>query len=444
MNPGSTLRAAVPPLAALVLSFLPAPAPAQERAIAFVGARILPISGPAIENGTLVVQGGRIVAVGPSASTPVPEGAERRDASGRVLMPGLVDTHSHIGGPAGADGSDPIQPECRVLDAIDVRDAAIQKAQAGGITTVNVMPGSGHLLSGQTVYLKLKDGRTIEDLAIRNADGSIAGGMKMANGTNSRRDPPFPGTRGKSAAIARTRLVAAQEYMRKIEQAKGDSTKLPDRDLAKEALVDVLKGKRVVHHHTHRHDDILTVLRLQKEFGFRVVLHHVSEAWKVADEIAAAKAPCSIIMIDSPGGKLETVDVAWKNGAALEKAGALTGFHTDDGITDSRLFLRSAGFGVRAGMSRDGALYGMTMAGARILDLDARVGTLERGKDADFILLSGDPLAVATVVMETWVEGERVFDRANEQDRLWATGGYGASRPQVFTWCCLDEDWGDE
>ena len=124
-----------------------------------------------------------------------------------------------------------------------------------------------------------------------------------------------------------------------------------------------------MHFHTHRHDDILTVLRLQKEFGFKVVLHHVSEAWKVADEIAAAKVPSSIIMIEAPGGKLESVDVSMTNGAALEKVGALVGFHTDDYITDSRLFLRSAGLAVRNGMSRDKALYGMTMANAIMLDM---------------------------------------------------------------------------
>ena len=131
----------------------------------------------------------------------------------------------------------------------------------------------------------------------------------------------------------------------------------PPRDLGLEALVEVLDGKRMVHFHTHRHDDILTALRLAKEFGFRVVLQHVSEAWKVADQIAAAGVPCSVIIIDSPGGKLEAKDVRFANGAALEKAGALVGFHTDDGITDSRLFLRSAGLAVRAGhVAGEGAL----------------------------------------------------------------------------------------
>ncbi len=429
---------------ALALTGLAGHGIAQERPVAFVGARLLPIASPPIENGILVVHRGRILAVGPAATTRIPDDAERRDVAGRVLMPGLVDTHSHIGGPAGADGSDPMQPECRVLDALNVRDAAFQKAQAGGITTANLMPGSGHLLSGQTIYVKLKDGRTIEDLAIHDSDGAVAGGMKMANGTNSRRDPPFPGTRGKSAAIARTRLTAAQEYAKKMEKAAGDPEKAPERDLGKEALLEVLRGERVVHHHTHRHDDILTVLRLQQEFGFRVVLHHVSEAWKVADEIAAAGVPCSIIVIDSPGGKLEAVDLDWRTGGILEKAGVTVGFHTDDPITDSRLFLRSAALAVRAGMSRDGALSGLTLAGARMLDLETRIGSLEVGKDADLVVLSGDPLSLSTAVLETWVEGVRVFDREDPEDRLYAVGGYGASRPQIFTWCCHSDEWGDE
>ncbi len=184
-----------------------------------------------------------------------------------------------------------------------------------------------------------------------------------------------------------------------------------------------------MHFHTHRHDDILTALRLSKEFGFRIVLQHVSEAWKVAGEIAAAGAPSSIIMIDAPGGKLETQDVHFRNGAALERAGALVGFHTDDGITDSRLFLRSAGMAVRAGMSRDKALRGMTLSGAEMLDMADRVGSLKVGKDADLVILSGDPLSVYTQVLETWVEGARVFDRADPKDRLYAVGGYGAGEP---------------
>jgi imidazolonepropionase-like amidohydrolase len=414
---------------------------AQEKTQAFVAGQIIPVAGAPIENGVLVVSRGKIVSVGTRAATTIPAGAQVIDVSGKVIMPGLVDTHSHIGGGSGADGSGPIQPETRILDSINVRDNSVMRARAGGITTVNVMPGSGHLSSGQTLYLKLRSGKVVDDFVIKDAQGNIAGGLKMANGTNSIRSGgsgSFPGTRAKSAALVREQFVKAQEYREKIRRAKGDATKLPSRDLALETLVEAMEGKRVVHFHTHRHDDILTALRLSKEFGFRIVLQHVSEGWKVADEIAAAKAPASIIMIDSPGGKLETVDVSYQTGAALEKVGALVGFHTDDYITDSRIFLRSAGLAVRAGMSRDKALYAMTMAGARILDLQDRTGSLEAGKDADFIVLSGDPLSVYTKVLETYVEGVRVFDRNKPEDRLIAVGGYGAGRDQFFDFDCFD------
>jgi len=412
-----------------------------EPAQAYVGAQIIPISGPPIQDGVIVVSRGKILAVGTRAATRVPAGAQVVDVTGKVIMPGLVDTHSHIGGGAGGDASGPIQPETRILDSINVRDNSLMRARAGGITSVNVMPGSGHLSSGQTLYLKLRAGKVVDELLIKDAQGNIAGGLKMANGTNSLRPGspgPFPGSRAKSASLVREQFVKAQEYQEKIRRAKGDATKLPARDLALEILIEAMEGKRVVHFHTHRHDDVLTALRLSKEFGFRIVLQHVSEGWKVADEIAAAKAPSSIIIIDSPGGKLETVDVSFQTGAALEKVGALVGFHTDDYITDSRLFLRSAALAVRAGMSRDKALYAMTMAGARMLDLQDRAGSLEAGKDADFLVLSGDPLSVYTKVLETYVEGVKVFDRSKPEDRLYAVGGYGAGRDQLLHFDCFD------
>jgi len=354
-------------------------------------------------------------------------------------MPGLVDSHSHVGGGWGADSSAPIQPDVRILDSINCRDHGFQRAQAGGITTANVMSGSGHLMSGQTAYLKLRDANTIEAMSYLNDDGSFAGGMKMANGTNSQRDPPFPGTRAKSAALVREQFIKALDYREKLRRAGDDPEKQPARDLGMEALLEVLDGKRIVQHHTHRHDDIITVLRLREEFGFRVVLHHASEAAKVAEEIAAAGVACSLIAIDSPGGKLEAMDFDLGAGGVLERAGATVAYHTDDWINDSRLFLRSAALGVRAGLSRQGGLAAVTINGAKILGLDHRIGSLEAGKDADFVILDGDPLSVYTHVQQTWVEGKIVFDRSDPQDRLWATGGYGAGRPRAGELCCFGE-----
>jgi imidazolonepropionase-like amidohydrolase len=413
------------------LAAVPTAATAQERALAFRGAHIIPIAGAPIDDGVLVVQHGRIVAVGPAASVRVPADADVRDVAGKVIMPGLVDTHSHIGGGDGGDRNAATHGDVRILDTLDPRHDGIRKARAGGLTTANIMPGSGLLMSGQTAYVKLRDGRTIYDLLFcADVLTEVCGGLKMANGTNSIAATPgaLPQTRARSAALVRNRFVRAQEYRDRVRAAGGDRSRLPQRDLELETLVEVLDGRRIVHFHTHRHDDILTALRLAREFGFRIVLQHVSEAWKVADQIAAADAPSSIIVIDAPGGKLEAVDLSFDTGAVLERAGALVGFHTDDGVTDSRFFLRSAALAVRAGMSREKALYGLTMAGALMMDLADRVGSLEAGKDADFIILSGDPLSLYTRVEETWIDGRRLFDLADPVDRAFAVGGHNVGR----------------
>lgn len=452
----STPRPALLASLAVAAIWAAAPAIAQEQPVAFTNARVIPIAGDEIARGIVVVQRGKITAVGDAKAVAVPAGATTIDCTGKVIMPGLVDTHSHIGGIGGADSAAPIQPEVRIHDSINIRDSGFRRAVAGGLTTLNIMAGSGHLMSGQTVYVKLRrigSASSIDSIAYRNPDGSFAGGMKMANGTNPMGAPPFPGTRGKSAALVREQYVKAQEYAAKIARAKApgaaaapDPDKMPVRDLGMEGLGEVLAGRKIVQHHTHRSDDVMTVLRLAEEFKFRVVLHHVSEAWKVAGEIAAADTgwsskgikgtPVSLIFGDSPGGKLEAAEKKWENGGVLERAGVTVAMHTDDWITDSRLFFRSAALSVRAGMTRKGALESLTINGAKMLDLESRVGTLEVGKDADLIVLSGEPLSVYTKVEQTWVEGEKVFDRADPKDYLYAVGGFGAGHDQSPYLCC--------
>ncbi|MCB1282242.1 MAG: hypothetical protein KDB18_12050, partial [Salinibacterium sp.] len=250
-------------VAAMLLAGLTCAVMGQSTPIALVNARIIPIDGPEIERGYVIMHEGKLRAVGQGDLLPEmyggPNPSDPRqviDCEGKVLMPGLVDTHSHIGGFGGADGSGPIQPGVRIRDSLNVRSSGFKRALSGGLTTLNVMPGSGHLSSGQTAYLKLRYGgdvATIDDITIWNEDGSPAGGLKMANGTNSQRSDggAFPGTRGRSAFLVREKFIKAQEYQRKIADANGDESKLPDRDLDLETLVEVLEGKRVVHHHTH-------------------------------------------------------------------------------------------------------------------------------------------------------------------------------------------------
>jgi len=414
-----------------LIALISFPSFSQTQPTVFINAKIYSISGETFKNGYLLIRNRKIIEVGSMEdSLAGKEDIIVYDVKGKVIMPGLVDTHSHIGEGDGGDRSSTTHPDVRILDAVDPMSDTFKKAIAGGITTVNVMPGSGHLMSGQTVYLKMrKNAKTINDMLFcDDILNGICGGLKMANGTNSLGSPPFSGTRSKSASIVRQLFIKAQEYKEKIKSATGDPEKMPKRDIGMETLIQVLEGKRIVQFHTHRADDILTVLRLKDEFGFKVVLQHVSEGWKVAEEIAAANVPCSIIMIDSPGGKLEAINLSYKTGAVLEQAGVNVAFHTDDWITDSRLLLRSAAFGVRAGMSEAKSLEALTLAGARMLGLDDRIGSLTPGKDADFIILSGEPLSVYTKVEQTWVEGEKVFDRSNPEDKKYAVGGYEVFR----------------
>jgi imidazolonepropionase-like amidohydrolase len=444
------LRPSYPALAGLALSalFLPAlgpPTAAAAGAIAFVGAELRTVENGTLENGVVVIENGVITQVGSRSQVILPPDAEIRDLSGRVLIPGLVDTHSHVGVyprpavPAHRDGNDfakPVQPQLRAIDAIWPDDPGIRMATAGGITTANIMPGSGTVVSGQTAYVKLRGG-SVEEMLIADSGGEsddvIKGGMKMANGENPKRrgaaKGQAPTTRMGIAGLQRDLFVRAQTYQKKWNEhrralSKKEASEAPERDLELEPVVEILEGLRTVHHHTHRSDDILTVLRLQREFGFDLVLQHATEAWKVADEIARAGVPVSIIMLDSPGGKLEASRYRLDYGATLEKAGVRVAIHTDDFITPSRLFLRSGAMAVRGGMSEEGALRALTLEPARMLRLEERIGSIAVGKDADFVVLSGEPFSVHTQVLETWIDGKRVFDRSDVAQRRYATGGF--------------------
>lgn len=407
----------------------------QDNPLAFVNATIHPVSGDPIERGTLIVGDGKVIAIGSTGDVAIPDDAERIDAAGRTIIPGLVDTHSHVGNyarpsvPANADGNertDPVTPHLRAIDAIWPGDPGIRMALAGGITTANIMPGSGNVIGGQTAYVKLR-GDTIDEMLI---PGSI-GGMKMANGENPKRNygsrDKAPQTRMAIAALARQAYLDAQNYADRLAAASGRRAKSdpPKRDLGLESLAQVLDGRRIVQHHTHRADDILTVLRIADEFGYRVVIQHGTEAWKVADELAAADIPVSLIIIDSPGGKHEAMDYNEAGARILAEAGVRIAIHTDDFINSSRFLLREAAMAIRAGLDERTALRAVTQTAADMLDLGERVGSLTPGKDADFVILSGPPFSAYTRVLETWIDGERVFDRADPVDLRYATGGFG-------------------
>ena len=398
------------------------------------GARLLTAAGNPIEAGVLVIENGKIIAIG-DENTAIPSGATVIDVSGKTIIPGIVDTHSHIGiyprpsVPANSDGNEmsgPVQPGIRALDAIYPADPGIRMAVAGGITTANIMPGSGNVIGGQTLYVKLR-GRAIDEMRIHGME--VLGGLKMANGENPkgygrRASPQAPITRMKVASLQREQFVKAREYQRKWKAYKESPDKKtpPDIDLAMEPLVEVLERKRTVHFHCHRADDLLTAMRIADEFGFELVLQHATEAYRIPEELVKRKIPASLTLIDSPGGKLETAALLEENAAILEKAGVKVAINTDDFITESRFILRTGAIAVRGGMSEDGALRALTINPASMMHLDGRLGSLEHGKDADFVVLSGNPFSIYTHVLSTYIDGKVVFDRA--KDGAYQTGGF--------------------
>ena len=416
-------------------------------ATAYVGAKILTAAGQTYDPGVLLVEKGRIVDIGPSDKVTVPDDAKQVDLAGKTIIPGLVDSHSHLGVysrpnvSANSDGNEmtgPVQSIVRALDAINPFDPGIRMALAGGVTTTNIMPGSGNVIGGQTLYVKLH-GHTVEQMAI--VSPTVLGGLKMANGENPKRAyggrKQAPATRMKTAALQRSEFLKARDYQRKWDNyrkklAAGEEPTPPETDLALEPLVEALERKRTVHFHSHRADDIRTVLRLADEFGFELVVQHGTEAYKIADELARRNVPVSMTVPDSIGGKAEVMDFLEETGKRLTDAGVKVMVNTDDPITESRFLLRTTAIAVRGGLDEETALKAITLYPAQAMHLDERVGSLEKGKDADFVVLSGAPFSVYTRVLETYIEGRRAFNLDDDQDRLYQTGGFAlADRDQA-------------
>ena len=418
---------------------------ADDAPVVYRGARIHTASGPVIERGVMIVVKGKILDVGTEDQVKIPAGAKVHDMTGKVIIPGLVDTHSHIGifgrpsGPSSADGNEmtgPVQPGLRAIDAINPHDPGIRMALAGGVTVANIMPGSGNAIGGQTLYVRLK-GTIVE--AMRIMAGRMLGGIKFANGENPKGvyggKGQAPGTRMKIAALQREQLTKAQNYKRQWDnynkaKADGEEGTPPERDINLDPLVEVLQRKRTVHFHCHRADDIMTAVRLSEEFGFELVLQHCTEGYLVAEELARRGIFVSLTLIDSPGGKPEVMGLLEENAAILTKAGVKVAINTDDFITESRFLLRTGAIAVRGGLSEDVALKALTLHGAQMLHLDERVGSLDKGKDADFVVLSGAPFSVYTQVLETYIEGDKVFDRSIHEDWTYQAGGFALARNQ--------------
>lgn len=399
---------------------------AEPRGVLIRGATIW-TSGSAgrIENGSLLVVDGKISKVG---DTPISDEAGLPagsllviDGRGKHVTPGLIDAHNHsmiLGGVN--EGTLPSTAMVRISDVVNSETENIYQQLAGGVTAVNLLHGSANPIGGQNCLIKLKEGAAPEDLKLSGAPA----GIKFALGENvkqsnwgERNVTRFPQTRMGVRTFFANRFVAAQRYLQEWERFKRSGGLPPRRDLELEAIGEILEGKRWIHCHSYRQDEILMFLRLMEGFGVKVgTLQHVLEGYKIADEIAQHGAGASAFS-DWWAYKLEVYDAIPYAGSLMRERGVLVSFNSDDSDLARRLYLEAAKAVKYGGTPEAEALKFVTLNPAKQLGIHHRIGSLESGKDADFVLWSKSPLASETVCLETWIEGKKYFDRALDATR---------------------------
>jgi imidazolonepropionase-like amidohydrolase len=364
----------------------------------------------------------------------IPEDAEVYDATGKVLMPGLIDAHCHVGiWPEGvgweySDGNemtDPITPHLRALDAVHPDDPAFKELVAAGVTTVLTGPGSGNVIGGQWVCLKTAPRPTVEQMVLLEPAG-----MKMALGENPKRvygeDKKTPSTRMGNAAVLRSALVEAGNYLEKWRRYEADQAayqakaeagdqeaeppKLPERDLKLEALGKVLRREMKARVHAHRADDMLTAIRIAEEFDLDLTLEHATEGYKIADILAAKEIAVTAGPIFFSRLKYELKDMTPRNPGLMSKAGVQVAIQTDE-MSAVRYLTINAALAVREGMPEEEALKAITINPAKIIGVDDRVGSLEIGKDADIVVFSGHPFDYRSVAELVLVDGDVAYLR---------------------------------
>ncbi|MFJ3384127.1 MULTISPECIES: amidohydrolase [unclassified Curtobacterium] len=393
---------------------------------AITGAHVVPVTSPEFDGGAVVVEDGRIAALGPDVVPP--PGLPVVDAAGAWLLPGFVEAHGHVGiheeanGPAGNDTNEltgPNQAAVRAIDAVDIDDEGFRDALSGGITAIVVKPGSGNPIGGQSVAIKTWGGRTIDEQLISD---SVS--VKSALGENPKRvygdKGQTPSTRLGVAKVIREAFLAADHY-RAARAAAQEAGEPFERDLTKETLARVLDGELAWDQHTHRHDDIATAIRLSEEFGYRLVVNHGTEAHKIADVLAEKDIPVIYGPLFTSRSKVELRDRGIPHLAALAAAGVRVAITTDAPVVPIAMLVTQATMAVRDGLPRQTALEALTTNPATFLGFGDRVGRLEAGYDADLVLWSGDPLDATSRATRVWIDGRQVF--------AW-TDGAGVTTPR--------------
>ncbi len=403
-----------------------ASAPGAPKAVLVRGATIWTSSGTGIfEKGNLLVVDGKVAAVGPDAALPpaLVATALEIDGTGKVVTPGLIDAHSHtaIDGSVN-EGTHNVSAEVRIADVLDPFSPAIYRELAGGLTAANVLHGSANAIGGQNAVVKLRFGDGPDGLLLSGAPP----GIKFALGENPKGSnwqtprPRYPQTRMGVSALIRERFLAARDYRRRQKEAeaarKRGETVMPVRtDYQLEAIAEVLEGKRAIHAHSYVKQEILDLIRICEEFGVKIgTFQHVLEGYKVADEIAAHGAGASSFT-DWWAYKFEVYDAIPYSPALMRERGVLVTLNSDSDELARRMSLEAAKVVKYGGVPRQEALKMVTFNAAKQLGVEKRVGSLDPGKDADFVLWSGDPLDTRTVCLQTWIDGRKYFDR--DEDR---------------------------
>jgi imidazolonepropionase-like amidohydrolase len=393
--------------ALLAASLLAAPALAQDLAVR--AGELHTVSGPVLTDAVVVVRGGKIAAVGPAASTPIPVGLRVLEAP--VVTPGLVDAHSVVG-LAGylnqdhdqdqLDRSEAMQPELRAIDAYDARERLIEWVRGFGVTTLHTGHGPGALISGQTMIVKTRGDTVDEAVVVETAMiAATLGPDAQPGGKKS------PGTRGKAAAMLRERLLKGRAYLEKREEGGEGFTP----DLREEATARLLTGELPLLVTVHRHQDIATAIRIAREFDLRLVLDNAPEAHLLLDEIAASGFPV-IVHPTMQRAAGESENLSWTTAARLAEAGIPFAFQSgfESYVPKTRVVLFEAGVAASTDLGRERALRAATLGAAEILGVADRVGSIEVGKDGDLALYDGDPFEYTSHCVGTVIEGEVQFD----------------------------------
>lgn len=404
-----TLRAANPPDAPPI--------------ILIQNATLLTISHGTIEHGSILIRDGKIAAVGQSVKAP--DGAQVIDAAGQYVMPGIIDCHSHIAVDGDVnEGSISVSSIVNIADVLNPEDMDIYRDLAGGVTSANVLHGSANSIGGQTLVIKLRWGQSASMLPF---EGALPG-IKFALGENPKRSNfgglpgprRYPTTRMGVEETIRAAFTEAKDYKKQWDDynrrtAAGEKNLIPPRrDLRLEPLLEVLEGKRYVHSHCYRADEILMLLRVAKEFGFKVrTFQHVLEGYKVAEEIAAAGAGASTFS-DWWAYKVEAYDAIPYNAALMTRRGVVVSINSDDAEEATHLNQEAAKTMKYGGLSELEALKLVTLNPAMQLGIDKRVGSIDVGKDADLVIYNHHPLSAYAVVQKTLIDGRAYFDRQRD------------------------------